>query len=145
MQFEIHITVESKDIEGWKALCKKLFLKPLWIQNSKGWRSRQMLCAAGFSDSARNIHNERLGVRSHMKYLSDKINSVGFKVIRQKLKCGFRKMHSFLYNECHIKITLPDSENEAVLSFCELNGISASWSLIHNVSGKRKWYLTVRD
>jgi hypothetical protein len=138
MQFEIHITVDSEDFNKWKDVCEKLGLNPLWIQNSKGKHSRQMLCAVDYSGSF-------LGVNNQVRELSADIRSAGFKVIRQKIECGFRKWPSSLYNECHIKIILPESENEAVLSFCDVEGISPSWSLIHGIPGERKWYLTVRD
>lgn len=138
MNFEVHITVDSEDIDRWKALCEKLALKPLWVQNSRGAHSRQMHCSADFSGSF-------LGVKNFVKEWSKDIRDAGFKVVRQKIECGFRKWPSSLYNECHIKIALPVEENEAVLAFCNEHRISPGWSLLHDVPGERNWYLTVRD
>ncbi|MDP3792858.1 MAG: hypothetical protein Q8Q89_03980 [bacterium] len=138
MKFEVHITVDSQDFNRWKELCVKLGLNPLWIKNSKGWYDQQMLCAVDYNGSFLRVHNFR-------RELSRQIRDANFKVIREKVECQFRKWPSSLYNECHIKIRLPDSENETVVVFCEANDISSSWSLVHDVSGERKWYLTVRD
>lgn len=138
MQFEVHITVDHQDFNKWKKLCEKLGLNPLWIKNSKGWYNQQMLCAVDYDGSF-------LGVNNHLLELSRYIRGARFKVVREKIECKFRNWPSSLYNECHVKIRLPDSENEAMLAFCEANGISSSWSLAHDVSGERKWYLTVRD
>lgn len=138
MQFEVHITVDPQDFNRWKELCVQLGLNPLWIKNSSGWYNQQMLCAVDYNGSF-------LGVKNYIRELSREIRNARFKIVREKIECGFRKWPSFLYNECHIKIRLPEFENQAVLSFCDVNGISASWSLIHNVPGECKWYLTVRD
>ena len=138
MKFEVHITADPQDFNRWKELCQKLGLNPLWIKNASGWYDQQMLCAVEYNGSF-------LGVKNYVRELAQAIREARFKVVRQKIECQFRKWPSSLYNECHIKIRLPESENQQVLDFCESNGISPSWSLIHDVPGERKWYLTVRD
>lgn len=138
MKFEIHITADPQDFNRWKELCHRLGLNPLWIKNASGWYNQQMLCAVEYDGSF-------LGVKNYIRELSKTIREARFKVVREKIECKFRSWPSSLYNECHIKIRLPDSENKAVLAFCQSNGISPSWSLIHDVPGERKWYLTVRD
>ena len=137
MEFEVHITVDPQDFNRWKELCHKLGLNPLWIKNSKGWYSQQMLCSVEYNGSF-------LGVKTYLRELSKQIRDAKFKVVREKVECQFIKWPSSLYHECHIKIRLPYSESEAMLDLCEANGISSSWSLIHDVPGERKWYLTVR-
>ena len=138
MKFEVHITVDSQDFNRWKELCEKLGLNPLWIKNSKGWYDQQMLCAVDYKGSF-------LGVKNYIRELVKDIREAKFKVVREKIECQFRQWPSSLYNECHIKIRLPEGENNAMLAFCESHSISPSWSLVHNVPGERKWYLTVRD
>ena len=138
MNFEVHITAEPQDFNRWKELCHRLGLNPLWIKNASGWYNQQMLCSVEYNGSF-------LGVNNYVRELSGQIRDAKFKVVREKIECQFRKWPSSLYNECHIKIRLPDSENEVVLALCRVNGISPSWSLIHDVTGERKWYLTVRD
>ncbi|GEM_PF-6502974 len=139
MILEIHVTVNSSDFENFKKICDARQISPLWIENSQGVFSRQMLCALSLNATLSQS-------KFRMREISQRFSEAGFKVIREKIGCSIGKAQTRgVYHECHIKIILPESETEHVLGFCAEKKISASWSLIHGVPKERKWYLTVRD
>jgi NTP pyrophosphatase (non-canonical NTP hydrolase) len=116
--FEIHVTVETEDIEGFKRSCECLGVKPIVIEleNSKE-KSIQVMTSSDIVSSNTGAYNE-------CKKISDFLKNSGFNVVREKIesvpwhpaapsdKLGRTGMPKGSYFETHFTIVCDESRRK---------------------------------
>lgn len=139
MLFEVHITVDSREIERWKACCQGLGIKPLFIKLSRGKHQYQLLSASTF-------RGNREGADDYVSSLHGQIKSNGFASIRTKLECSLDKIPGGVvpaYFECHIKFPLI-KHGRGIKTSARKTQTAASENLLACDGSLQKWYLTTR-
>src|ERR1044072_5861098 len=102
MQFEIHLTVETKDIEKFKLDCQKFGCKPIVIETQRNLEFGTQVMT---SDKYTGNSYERILNRTVSNF-----QGAGYKIIREKVEIfpQAQKHPNHLYYESHIRLTLPN-------------------------------------
>lgn len=106
MLFEIHITIESNNIEQFKLDCKNLNVKPILIDTIKD--TTQLM-----SSSKHNSANYKLVLDN----LTNEFKSLGYNILRKKVEKfpNKTKDKDFIYYESHLRLKLPKQFNNSNL------------------------------
>lgn len=134
MLYEVHFTVEPRDVERWHGVCAKLNLRPVFIENSGGLNPRQLMCEAQIQSDAAHVKNQ-------IAILEQKIKDNDFQILRTKVECPLGLAPTnYEYYECHMKFYIPDKKVALLKKITEKHPLFLSRSLI----ALNKWYLTAR-
>lgn len=102
MEFELHVTVETTDIENFKKDCLQLGVKPIVIETQRDSEfGVQVMTSSKHKDDAYDHHEA-------LRYLSLRLANRGYKILRQKVEINpFKeKNKDFIYYESHIRLRL---------------------------------------
>jgi hypothetical protein len=139
MFYEVHVTVDSTDVERWEKLCANLGIKPLLIELACGTYRRQLMCAA--------LHNGTgHTARRYADWLVESVHEAGFEILRVKLEQPLTDAQPgdiIAYLETHLKLLLVNEEIP-LLNQLAGNDLYISRSLLGSTSNRSKWYLTQR-
>ena len=118
MMFELHVTVNSFEVDKWSKLCEKMEMKPILIFLTKGKYPVQLMCTKNFPASAREVN-------SIVAEIEKEVIKNGFEITRIKLEGALNeKMNEVcfeitnnmpVYTECHTKVKIPSSKRWKVL------------------------------
>jgi chromosome segregation ATPase len=153
MMFELHITVDSTNVDKWGKLCQRLKMEPVLIFLTRGKYPVQMMCIKNFASSADEAN-------SIVKKIEEEVIKDDFKIMRTKLEGSLNnKMNDISerltcalppYSECHTKILIPSSRRSEVLELERKLGLFASINVLNNKNNEQsgnsleKWYFNSR-
>ncbi|HYD02860.1 MAG TPA: hypothetical protein VEC16_01030 [Alphaproteobacteria bacterium] len=147
MMFELHVTVNSFEVDRWSKLCEKMEMKPILIFLTKGKHPVQLMCTKNFPSSAKEVN-------LIVEEIKREVKENGFGITRIKLEGALNeKMNdvSFeitnsvpVYTECHTKIKIPSSKRWQVLEIEKHTGLYASRSMLNSDENNEKWFLSNR-
>jgi hypothetical protein len=127
MQFEIHLTVETKDIEKFKLDCQKFGCKPIVIETQRNLEFGTQVMT---SDKYTGNSYERILNRTVSNF-----QGAGYKIIREKVEIfpQAQKHPNHLYYESHIRLTLPNDLPPHKLRQLKNHCISDNWHYSKNL------------
>jgi len=124
MEYEIHITIDTKDINKFVDDCKKLKLNPIVIQTQNQIKfEHQVMTSSKYSGDSYN---------STLFEVINKISFCGYNVRRSKveIKPELTKNQNFIYYETHFRLKLPlDFNYTDLLEYCDNNNFHLSKNL----------------
>lgn len=142
MLYELHLTVDTDDIDRWIDFCENLGVKALHIalEGDEPYAD-QIMFAAIFEGT--DVEAETWSAS-----LFDACRQAGFHVIRNKLEVPLDKAGAYAYpayHEAHVKSLIPTPDVDQVVKFARIHGWSASTNLLYREDdGLEKWYFTKR-
>lgn len=112
--YEVHITVETNDIEKFKADCEELGVKPIVIelQHSKGAYQQVMTSSKYTGDNHESIV-KLLRASLHLGF--------GYDIVRMKVEYHpdfVPDKTKILYYESHLRVLIKNEEEELILDQC---------------------------
>jgi len=122
MEYEIHITVDSNDIEKFKKVCQKIGAKPVLIDVTS---SKQLMTSSKHKGVDKEYVSELMWMLRHLR-------GNGFHVSRSKIEIRPEKVKhkDFKYYESHIRLTLPkDFDKTQLINLCAKNKFHLSRNL----------------
>lgn len=141
MHFEVHLTVNTTDVEKFIEDCKVIGVKPIVIEvENKELIERQVMTsskhiAPSFEDT--------------LLKLSEELTDLNYTIIRQKVEIQpeFQNKHrDFVYYETHFRLKLPKEFNRTVLiELCRLHKFHLSKNLFKKSDTFDYQMITFRD
>lgn len=127
MQFEIHLTVETSDIEKFKSDCQKFACKPIVIETQRNLEFGTQVMT---SDKYTGNSYERI-----LKRTVSNFQSAGYKILREKVEIfpQAQRHPDHLYYESHIRLTLPKDLPPHKLHQFKNHCISDNWHYSKNL------------
>jgi uncharacterized protein (TIGR00725 family) len=127
MQFEIHLTVETNDIEKFKSDCQKFGCKPIVIETQ---RNQEFGTQVMTSDKYTGDSYEEILYRTVSQF-----QIAGYKILRRKVEIFPQEQKHFdhLYYESHIRLNLPKELPEHKLRQLKNHCISDKWHYSKNL------------
>lgn len=128
MQFEIHLTVETNDIEKFKSDCEKFGCKPIVIETQRNLEfGTQVMTSdkyAGFDSYEEKLYET-----------VSKFQIAGYKILRRKIEIfpQEQKHVDHLYYESHIRLNLPKDLPAHKLRQLKNHCISDKWHYSKNL------------
>lgn len=114
MEFEIHITVESFDINSFINHCKEINVNAIVIETEKeGVFNNQVMT------SSKHVDENYLFV---LNDISNKLQEVGYNILRKKVEIRplFEKNKNHIYYESHLRLKLKrDFDRSILINLCK--------------------------
>jgi uncharacterized protein (TIGR00725 family) len=127
MQFEIHLTVETNDIEKFKSDCQKFGCKPIMIETQ---RNQEFGTQVMTSDKYTGYSYERMLIKTVSNF-----QGAGYKILREKVEIfpQAQRHLDHMYYESHIRLTLPKDLPSYKLRQLKNHCISDNWYYSKNL------------
>jgi NTP pyrophosphatase (non-canonical NTP hydrolase) len=131
LPFEIHITVKlqkAEQVEFFKDVCKDIGVKPIVLDLKDGVQDVM---------TSSVIMSDNKGAYEEMRRISNRLNSHGFNVIRDKIETVpwhpaaplvYADVNPNRYFECHINIVVNDNERENLINWNSLFHVEGHFS-----------------
>lgn len=140
MQFEVHITVESDNIQKFRADCQEMDVKPILIETEKqGVFNNQVMT------SSKHLGDD---YRPTLNILYKRIKEKGYNVLRMKIEINpeAEKHADFIYYESHMRLKLVKGfDRNLLFEFCKIHDFHLSKNLFKSCEGFDYQMMTYRD
>jgi hypothetical protein len=109
MHYEIHVTVETDNIDKFRQDCYDMSIKPIVIETYSEAHGTLELGSQVMTSSKYNGHS----YNTNLETISNNLQDKGYKILRQKVEKfpNSKPDSSFIYYESHLRLKLPKNFN----------------------------------
>jgi len=140
MQYEIHVTVKTNDIEKFRFDCNKIGVKPILIETEKlGEFNNQVMTSSKYSGD---------DFKATLGLIEYQLKDLDYDILRRKVEIlpSERKHDDFIYYESHLRLKLPkDFDREFLVELCRQEKFHLSKNLFKSCEGYNYQMITYRD
>jgi len=140
MLYEVHVTVNTDDIELFRSDCNKIGVKPILIETErKGLFNNQVMTSSKHTGD---------DFKPTLDLITSQLRDFGYEVLRKKIEIlpEENKHDDFIYYESHMRLKLPKGFNRGLLlEFCRIHDFHLSKNLFKSCEGFDYQMMTYRD
>lgn len=134
--FEIHLTVQTNDVEKFREDCKRANVKPVVIELQNRQTAETVQMDVMTSSKFKGGHSGREVVK-----LAQKFGEMGYNVLRKKIEIdpgfyGIREVSGNKYFESHVRILINKNSEGKLRSLCEKNDFHLSRNIFKKADGE---------